>query len=274
MASSRIAGDVDLSAATLAQVDLSDAVIGKELRLRGLYGATTWRVPDQSRPTIVLRNTQAGALQDSLDSWPVRVDLEGFSYEHLGGVGATSDSDPNYRTTAQWKDWLAKAHYENKPFNPGPYTHLAKVLVASGKPDQAFAIQFAARDADRDEAWHNEAWARWAWLSFLRWVFGYGIGPYTFSVLAWIAGSVVMGVLVLREARAARAKGIAWCTLASLSRLLPVVELNKEFTEFFNDPLRDRLNNTQVIFFSLYALWGWVLGLVLIAAVSGLTQHA
>jgi hypothetical protein len=108
----------------------------------------------------------------------------------------------------------------------------------------------------------------------LRWVFGYGIGPYMFFVLAWIAGSVVMGVLVLREARAARAKGIAWCTLASLSRLLPVVELNKEFTEFFNDPLRDRLNNTQVIFFSLYALWGWVLGLVLIAAVSGLTQHA
>jgi hypothetical protein len=30
--------------------------------------------------------------------------------------------------------------------------------------------------------------------------------------------------------------GFAWCFGASLTRLLPVIEINKEFTEFFNDP--------------------------------------
>jgi hypothetical protein len=33
--------------------------------------------------------------------------------------------------------------------------------------------------------------------------------------------------------------GFVWCFGASLSPLLPVIEINKEFTEFFNDPKRE-----------------------------------
>jgi hypothetical protein len=54
--------------------------------------------------------------------------------------------------------------------------------------------------------------------------------------------------------------------------LLPIIELNKEFGEFFYDPQRERLQGWQLAFFSAYALWGWVLGLLLVAAMSGLTQ--
>jgi hypothetical protein len=67
--------------------------------------------------------------------------------------------------------------------------------------------------------------------------------------------------------------GIVWCSLASLQQLLPIVELNKEFTDFFNDPLRDNLGKAQLVFFSIYAVWGWVLGLLLLAAMAGLTQY-
>lgn len=239
-----------------------------------MYDVAHWRESDNNSVGLILRNTRTTALQDSAEAWPARVGLEGFAYERLGGFGATVKDDANYRSIEQWEGWLAKTRYGEKPFNPDPYVQLAKVLVASGKPDQAFAIQFAGREAERAQAWHDRAWFRWAWFSFLRWVFGYGIGPYTFFVLGWVAGSVLLGLLVLRQSRAARMKGVLWCSLASFSRLLPIIELNKEFTEFFNDPFRDRLSNAQVAFFSFYALWGWLLGLVLAAAMSGLTQHS
>ena len=68
--------------------------------------------------------------------------------------------------------------------------------------------------------------------------------------------------------------GPIWCFGASLSRLLPVIEINKEFTEFFNDPKRKRLTGWQSFFFSAMGIIGWVLGLILVAAVSGLTQSS
>ena len=33
--------------------------------------------------------------------------------------------------------------------------------------------------------------------------------------------------------------GFVWCFGASLAPLLPVIEINREFTEFFNDPKRE-----------------------------------
>jgi hypothetical protein len=57
----------------------------------------------------------------------------------------------------------------------------------------------------------------------------------------------------------------------SLSRLLPIIEINKEFTEFFHDPERRNLTGAQAGIFSLLAVLGWTLGLVLVAAVAGLT---
>jgi hypothetical protein len=103
---------------------------------------------------------------------------------------------------------------------------------------------------------------------------GYGIGTYTFIVIPWVLGSVLLGVLVLGYVKPGNAKSVGWRIGASLDRLLPIIELNKEFGEYFNDPHRTRLAAWQVGFFSIYALWGWVLGLLLIAAMSGLTQYS
>jgi hypothetical protein len=51
-----------------------------------------------------------------------------------------------------------------------------------------------------------------------------------------------------------------------------VIEINKEFTDFFNDPGRTRLTSWQSFVFSVIGIVGWVLGAILIAAVAGLTQ--
>jgi hypothetical protein len=65
-----------------------------------------------------------------------------------------------------------------------------------------------------------------------------------------------------------------WCFGASLARLLPGIEINKELTYFFNDPTRTHLNWWQSILFSGLGIVGWALGLILLAAVSGLTQSS
>jgi hypothetical protein len=72
--------------------------------------------------------------------------------------------------------------------------------------------------------------------------------------------------------REAREHGPIWCIGASLARLLPVIEINKEFTDFFDDPKRSRLTSWQSFVFSGIGMVGWVLGAILVAAVSGLTQ--
>jgi hypothetical protein len=93
------------------------------------------------------------------------------------------------------------------------------------------------------------------------WVLGFSLGG---ALLLWCT------VLAARTEN----RGLLWCFGASLSRLLPVIEINKEFTEFFNDPERARLNWWQSIFFSVFGIVGWVLGAVLAVAVSGLTQSS
>jgi hypothetical protein len=208
-----------------------------------------------------------GSLQDdSLAAWPTRLDLDGFTYTRLQGN--------NDRTVDEWESWLQKNAHDKKRFNSQPYMYLAKILAEAGHRDQALDLQFAAREGERRQAAKDGDWPHWAGLSALRWLSGYGIGMYTFIAVPWVAGSVALGVLVLRRSRAARVKGFCWCIGACLEKLLPIVELNKEFSDFFFDPKRERLHGWQLGFFGVYALWGWVLGLVLIAAMSGLTQRS
>ena len=67
----------------------------------------------------------------------------------------------------------------------------------------------------------------------------------------------------------------AWRFGASLHRLLPIVELNKEFKDFFdNTPPQAgeprKLLRWQMVFFAGIALAGWVLSFFLLAAMGGL----
>jgi hypothetical protein len=156
-----------------------------------------------------------------------------------------------------------------------------------GDPERAEAVLYAARERERREAWTRggcgepfEAWplrsecweAAWLWL--LKVLIGYGIGGGLFRVFYWVVGFTLLGMLVLSFSPAARDKGVAWMFGASLDHLLPIISLNKEFDDFFDDPYRERLNGLQLAYFAFHALFGFLLGSFVVAALAGLTQTA
>ena len=300
-----VGGSFDLSGSTLGGIDLSGASVGGDLRLGGTYSGgkeawTKWAAPDGARPQAMLRNTRVGNLQDDSRSWDgADLVLEGFIYGHLGGVAGVNRQDMRYRSVKWWRNWLR----HDPVYSPQPYTQLASVLAASGNSEAASKIRYAGRERQRTELlrgcafWHPTAAtattappppcdpAGWLGLSVLQVTVGYGIGSYTFRAVLWTLGLTVAGTIILAFApgvrgsaylvdrgRAPRQKPLLWCFGAALNHVLPVVTLNPEFNDFFNDSKRERLYAWQQVAFAILALCGWALSFFVIAALSGLTQ--
>jgi hypothetical protein len=226
-------------------------------------------------PALFLRNTHFADFQDSPEAWPPVLDLEGFRYDRIGAFGGAGRTDMRRRSPAEWADWLAR----DQTFSTQPYAQLVTVLAAAGHRDTADAVQLAGRERERAETWKEGRYISWAWLSFLSYVAGYGIGLYTFFVLLWVAGLTVLGADVLWFSERARRRGLWWRLGASLHRLLPVIELSKEFTDFFDNPPpkpdeAPNLSRFQVAYFAGHAIAGWILGFFLIAAMGGIIQKA
>jgi hypothetical protein len=303
---SKIGGILDLRDATAFRINLTDADAG-ELLLSNLgwhcpgagatggtaaelvrnASATVKRWPldkplrqstgcgeaVETSPALSLRNARVGEFQDSPDAWPLMLDLEGFHYDRLGGLGGIEKWGIENRSADEWKDWLARA--QGPSFSTQPYAELSSVLAAAGRRDTADAIDFARREQERDEALnhHDRTYAGWLW--FLSAVGGYGIGHYIWRVGWWVGGLTVVGFVVLRFSANAKRHGPVWMIGASLHRLLPVVSLYKEFDDFFDNARTDDPRNLapwQVFYFAVHAVFGWGLGLILLAAMSGLTQ--
>jgi hypothetical protein len=126
---------------------------------------------------------------------------------------------------------------------------------------------------------HN--WGAWLWWSVLSYGFGYGIGLRPFLVLIWVLVFSAIGAAILwHTAPTTRSqdRGKLWCFGASLARLLPVIEISKEFKDFFDNPEHEGLTRLRrCVFAGLaagLAILGWVLGAILVAAVAGLTQSS
>jgi hypothetical protein len=93
----------------------------------------------------------------------------------------------------------------------------------------------------------------------------------------WVLGLTALGAFLLRISPSTRAHSSLWCCGASLHRLLPIIELSKEFTDFFDSLPQQpqvpwQLNRIQRIYFAAHAIFGWIIGFFLIGAMSGLTQ--
>jgi uncharacterized protein YjbI with pentapeptide repeats len=267
MVFAHVGGNLDLRGATLAGLDLSGASIAADLRLGGSHKSAVWTGNSGEPGVLTVHNTHIGNLMDAKDAWPSKgqLHLDGFSFNHLGGFAGETGPVMRARGIEWWDNWARL----DPDYSPAPYAQLAAALA--GDRDAANEMRYYGRVRERE----TETGLAYVWSGFLQWVAGYGIGTYTFRVLYWVIGISLAGAALLwKTVPAAKQHGPIWCFGASLSRLLPVIEINKEFTEFFNDPKRERLTGWQSFIFSVIGIVGFVLAAILGAAVSGLTQSS
>ncbi len=171
LAFAEIGANLDLTEGIFSTLDATGLRVGTEIRLAtGAFATDEGTMARWNSPSkLTLRNVSTGALQDLPEAWPAEVDLEGFTYERLGGFEAeppapsvpddSSDAartqaepiatdsaraDISHRDPKEFIDWLAK----QKNYSPQPYAQLAAVLTASGHPEKARSVLFAGKSRE------------------------------------------------------------------------------------------------------------------------------
>jgi uncharacterized protein YjbI with pentapeptide repeats len=274
MAFAHIGGNLDLRYASLADADFSGASVAGELRLDGQKVPNCRTGGGTTTDILNLHNARAGGLMVASDalSAPRRLRLDGFSFDHAGGIEWVAEPQQRRRSASWWGSWARL----DPAYSPSPYAQLAAAFTSSGDRDGANDIRYLDRARQREVAC-QESWVRGSCLlqTALGAVAGYGIGSHTFVVVPWVLAFWLAGASLLWwTVPAARKKGAIWCSCASLAQLLPVVPINKELTAFFDDPERTRLRGWQVFVFSALGVVGLALGALLLIAVSGLTHSS
>jgi len=266
--------NLDLRRAGLGDLDLSGASIAAALQLGDMHESTAWRAKQGKSGTLNLRNAHAGNLVDAKEgAWPAKgqLRLDGFTFGHLGGFEGDHRSETRRQEIRSWDDWARL----DPDYSPASYGQLAAAFTNAGDRDAADDIRYLGRQRQREAACKETLRGSCFLQTALGSVAGYGIGTYTFKVLPWVFVFWLAGAALLWwTVPAAKKNGPIWCCCASLAQLLPVITINKELTEFFNDPGRTRLKGWQVFVFSALAMVGLVLGTILLLAISGLTHNS
>ncbi len=261
-----VGGNIDLLGADLTSLHLSGASIGGDFVVGKSQQPSAWTL-------LNLRNAHVGYLTDARDAWPEqgRLVLDGFGFDHLGAFKDDSTTQTRNLDMEWWDRWAKR----DPDYSPAPYTQLAAALKSSGDNDAANEIRFLGRERAREAVCQRGMSFDCFFQNVLGYTVGYGIGRYTFFALGWVVVLSLFSMFVLKwsvpEAREER-KTWLWCFGAGLSRLLPGVDLSKEFADFFDGPFRPSFTFLQGAWFYFIRFAGLVLGAAVIAAFAGLTQ--
>jgi hypothetical protein len=248
----RVDENLDLRGARISRVNLGDAVVSGYIKVGAKDDEPTIKELD-------LHNARAGSLLDNGEkSWPTKMRLDGFTFSRFG------ESTMAKRDRAWWDNW---AHSDESK-SSYPYEQVAAAHAAAGDRDAADAFHYA----ERVRAAENADWAERALSYVLGWGAGYGIGYYMFRALWWALGLAILGAIALRLWVKPAERGIFWCFGASVNRLLPFITLKKDFIDFFDDKTVNRFTNGQELFFMVFAVLGWVLGAIVLAAMGTFTK--
>jgi len=265
---------LDLRGAKFARLDLSGSKVTSEFRLT----AQSWS-GDES---LILRNTSVSVLHDEEDAWPRHLELDGFTYDRLGGV-AERVVDPSRRRNDRPNRWYIDWLDRDPTYSPQPYEQLAEVFRKAGEPAMARGILYAGRERARREARaassHSEratklrAGLRYLGMSLLKWTIGYGLGLRYFLCLLWIAVLTGIGMVFLHydgtavlEDGATAQLNFGDSLVYSVQQLIPFVEFEK-FEQV-------QLGSLAKWYFYLHKALGYVLAIFLGAGLSGLTQKS
>jgi len=286
-----------MSARIGSDLEFSDANINDEVDLGGCQIAGMFLLGSSWQPAarwevgaaLVLRNTHVGALQDwwrdeSDNSWPKVLQLEGFTYDRLGStLGDGEEADMMARPVASYLQWLGR----DPSSSPQRYEQLARFFRQAGEPRKANDILYEARERRRRRTLstvddHGKAkkrgWLEGMGLWMLRATVGYGLGRRYFRVLWWVGGLSLLGMALLIDFGQHCLPGWPALFFASLDQLLPIITLDKAHDALIfgnasaNPPIEPQRDWLRYIFY-FYKVIGWGLGSFIVAGLAGLTQR-
>jgi hypothetical protein len=278
-----IAGSLDLSGSEFHSMALSGSNINGTLRLgspvhNAVYSNAPKRAKWEKNAFLKLNGTHVGSWEDMEDdsngntSWPSgeeSLSLDGFTYDRLGSVNDLG----HILLMRRDPQWFVKLFERDRSFSQATYQRLANIFRAAGDPSRADKILYAARERERREVWRDRQYSTWMWLTILKWTIFYGLESWYLLVLFWLTLFTLVGAFVLyKNIKKEPEKGFVWCIGASLDRLIPVVDLNKEFSEYFHDPNRVRLTDWQCRYFAFHIIIGYAFTSFILVALAGLTQ--
>lgn len=270
----RIGQNLDLSGSQLGDLDATGTQISGELRLgSSRHPSPTW----SPEAKLKLRNVKVFSWQDGAGDeetrrafvgdcyaaqggngpWPKQLEISGFDYQQLGGLGGSGRSEilSPKRYDDLVKDWLER----DETYSPQPYEQLAKTVRSAGYREMADRILYDSKEKEREIA----KGANWVWLTTLRLIMGYG---YRYSnALYWVIGLVAMGMIVLGVTREGLRNKMPIGFFYSLDILLPIVRLREYHQNV-------RLEGFARYYFYFHKLIGYFLASILIAGFSGLTR--
>ena len=228
---------------------------------------------DAQNPKLTLRNTSVGTFEYIEKTWSNergQLELDGFTYDRIDAyfTNEKCEAKEKYlffsRESERFVYWLEK----DKTYSPHPYRQLAVVLRASGYEDIADDILYASRKNEHQDI--KTSWGKWLFLWALWLTIGYGYGWRYFLALAWIAGLVVIGTLVLRisgdHGRFRIISGFLNSACYSLDMLLPVIRLRERHYT------RVDLKTSARYWFYFQKIMGYVLIFFVLAGLSGLLE--
>jgi hypothetical protein len=264
MIDSDIEGSIIISSAKLFRLDLGGTTVRGELRIGSPGNKLDW-TPNSF---MNLCNTKVGALLDGGEnSWPEKIDLDGFTCSGLGGFWGNESNVSNKDIRERDAKWFIKWLAKDVSYSPQPYYHLAEVLNKMGHSEKANAILFASKERERKEAGKSGHFWKWVGLGLLNLTIGYGFGARYFRSLIWVGALTIIGIFIIGtvETGEMRSASIVNKFGFSLHMVLPIIRLNDLYKLDFG--------GWQLYYFYFHKIMGFMLGSFVVAGLSGITKR-
>jgi uncharacterized protein YjbI with pentapeptide repeats len=241
--------DLDLTGATVqGPCSLSGATIGDKLKL----------VRAEFTEDLNLKQATTRELIDIDTVWPKKLSLSHFDYGTFPGVDEPSSVDARIA-------WLGE---NASGYAPNVYNHLAAVYRAAGEEDAARRVLIAKqrRKFQCRRAAHPSrvGWLQVAGDRLLDWTVGYGYRPLRMAwwLIGLLAAASLLFQYVLNENVRPKPESEFYSPIYALDLLLPVAGLGQRSNIVVFGP--------GLWWSTVFMLTGWLLGLTLIAGLSGL----
>lgn len=235
----RVGGQVSFSGAHLSSSNgyalLADRITTQDLFLDGGFNA---------HGIISLAYAKVGVLQDSEDSWPQSLNVEGLVYDDL----------QPYMPAAKRLKWLTKS----SGYREQPYEQLAAYYRQLGNDGQMRIVLLTKqRQHRRKQPW----WMRW-WGWIQDGLVGYGYAPG--RALTWLAVAFMIGCIYFSKNHPPPADRGAhpsfYAPLYTINALVPILGIGQ--TDTWNP------GGAELYLTAALRILGWLLAITVVAAIT------